>query len=409
MRILFIAEAVTLAHVGRPATLASALDSTQHEIVFACAEHHHSLIKRPGWTLRGLASIPSAQFLAALALGRPVYDTATLTQYVEDDLALLRAVRPDLVVGDFRLSLSVSARLAGVPYASISNAYWSPYARPRYTVPALPLTRLPLPLAQLLFQIGRPLAFAAHCLPLNRVRRRYGLSTLGYDLRRIYTDADQVLYADVPELLPTWPLPSNHHYLGPILWSPPVALPDWWHTLPEDRPLIYVTLGSSGQHGLLPTLVSALGDVAAIALIATAGARPESPLPGNIRVAEYLPGVEAARRARLVICNGGSPTTQQALAAGIPVLGIASNLDQFLNMHPIVTCGAGLLMRADRCSRRDLLHAIRSLLGAPHYRQRARDIQSILQRYPAEQRFRAWVTAQAHACPDAHTHSQEPA
>lgn len=47
----------------------------------------------------------------------------------------------------------------------------------------------------------------------------------------------------------------------------------------------------------------------------------------------YLPGNQAAARADLVVCNGGSPTTFQALSEGVPVLGIPGNLDQFLNMH----------------------------------------------------------------------------
>ena len=49
------------------------------------------------------------QFLAALAAGRPVYHAETLRSYVRDDLSLLESVDPDIVVGDFRLSLAVSA------------------------------------------------------------------------------------------------------------------------------------------------------------------------------------------------------------------------------------------------------------------------------------------------------------
>jgi UDP:flavonoid glycosyltransferase YjiC (YdhE family) len=56
---------------------------------------------------------------------------------------------------------------------------------------------LPIALADRLFKLVRPLAFALHCRPLNRVRRAYRMPSLGYDLRRIYTDADHVLYADI--------------------------------------------------------------------------------------------------------------------------------------------------------------------------------------------------------------------
>ena len=43
-----------------------------------------------------------------------------------------RLFQPDLVIGDFRLSLSVSARVAGVPYIAIANSWWSPFGRPRF-------------------------------------------------------------------------------------------------------------------------------------------------------------------------------------------------------------------------------------------------------------------------------------
>jgi len=96
---------------------------------------------------------------------------------------LLQAVQPDLVIGDFRLSLSVSARLQRTPYITVSNAYWSPWVRQHYTVPNLPLTGvLPIWLADPLFRLIRPLAFASHAVPLNRVRRRHGLPSLGSDL-----------------------------------------------------------------------------------------------------------------------------------------------------------------------------------------------------------------------------------
>ena len=348
-KILFIAEAVTLAHVGRGIALASTLDPERFDVHFACANGYDFCFKDSKFTRWSITSIPSAQFLQALAAGKPVYSEATLTRYVVEELGLLGAIKPDLIVGDFRLSLSISARLARIPYVSLSNAYWSPYVRPHYAVPNIPLTKvLPIHIANALFRMVRPMAFASHSLPLNRVRRKFGLPTLGWDVRRVYTDADYTLYMDVPELFPATAMPDNHAYLGPVIWSTPSAPPAWWYTLPQDRPIVYVTLGSSGQGLLLPLVLQALEALPVTVLAATAGNVKLGKVPANAYVADYLPGEEAARRSRLVICNGGSPTSQQALAAGVPVVGIASNLDQFLNMHGVAKAGAGVLLRADR-------------------------------------------------------------
>lgn len=365
-KILFVAEAVTLAHVGRVIALAGALDPQRYDVHVACAEGYDFCFTGTSFTRWTIRSMSSQQFLQALAQGKPVYDQATLEHYVEDDLALLEKVAPDLVVGDFRLSLSVSARVAKLPYVSLINAYWSPYAAPRYRVPDLPLTRfLPIALADPLFRAARPLAFALHARPLNHVRRKYGLPALGSDLRRIYTDADYTAYADIPDMFPAHAMPVEHSYIGAVTWSPPIAFPEWWNELPDDRPIVYVTLGSSGQGRLLPLVLEALGELPVTVVAATAGNVELASIPHNARVARFLPGEVAARRAALVICNGGSPTCHQALVAGVPVLGIAGNLDQFLNMDGVLRTGAGALLRADRLKVSDIQSASSRLLGAP--------------------------------------------
>lgn len=387
-KILFIAEAVTLAHVGRGLALAATLDPARYEVHFACADGYQRFFEGTDFIRWTIKSIPSEQFLQALAAGKPVYSEATLTSYVVEDLGLLGAIKPDLIVGDFRLSLSISARLAGVPYVSLTNAYWSPYVRPHYAVPNIPLTKiLPIHIANALFRMVRPVAFASHSLPLNRVRRKFGLPALGLDVRRVYTDADYTLYMDVPELFPAFNMPANHAYLGPVIWSTPIAAPSWWDTLPDDRPVIYVTLGSSGQGKLLPLVLAALADMPVTVLAATAGNITMNAIPANARVADYLPGEQAARRARLVICNGGSPTSQQALAAGVPVIGIASNLDQFLNMQGVAKAGAGVLLRADRFNGARLQKVVRAMLAESRTTEAAGRIAAAFSQHDAGRRF----------------------
>ena len=129
-RVLFVGEAVTLAHVARPIALARMLVGRGYRPIVAADPRFAALCPPGAWDTAEIRSIPTADFLRSLARGKPVYDLATLEGYVEDDLALLRAVRPAVVIGDFRISLAVSARLVGVPYINVSNAYWSPYARP---------------------------------------------------------------------------------------------------------------------------------------------------------------------------------------------------------------------------------------------------------------------------------------
>lgn len=395
-RVLMFAEAVTLAHVARPHVLAASLDPGRYEVCLAKDARFDALLGKQPYASRTIASIPSRQFLQALARGSPVYDAATLERYVREDLEVITRFDPDLVVGDFRLSLSVSCRLAGKPYLALGNAYWSPHAQPRYLVPDLPVLKwLPEPAGQLLFDLVRPLAFAHHCRPLNRVRRRHGLPGLGHDLRRIYTDADHVLYADLPELVPTHGLPPTHHYLGPILWEPQIALPDWWDGVPTKEPVVFVSLGSSGPVEFLPRLLDALSAVPVTLLVATAG-RCRLGSPGHARIfqADFLPAAQAIARSRLVICNGGSPMSYLALAGGCPVLGIPGNLDQLLNMHYLRTYGAGEIARPGRTPARRLRGLVADMLeAASPWAEAARRLQDLVQRRRAGEQFAALLNA----------------
>jgi UDP:flavonoid glycosyltransferase YjiC (YdhE family) len=114
-------------------------------------------------------------------------------------------------------------------------------------------------------------------------------------------------------------------------------------------------------------------------------------LPGNIHVADYLPGMKAAARADLVVCNGGSPTTQQALAAGVPVLGLPSNLDQHLNMRALERSGVGLLVRSEQASVARIKTAVVELLRMSVYKETAQKYAVLTAGVNTGERFRGLV------------------
>jgi UDP:flavonoid glycosyltransferase YjiC (YdhE family) len=377
-RILFMAEAVTLAHVVRPLALAQRLDAARYDVHFAVADNDLMQGKDFIFTSRTLhrhllESMPSTRFLRAIRTGSRLYDRATLERYVDSDLDVLRALQPDVVVGDLRLSLATSARLTGTPYVAITNAYWSP---------ALPAARMPRPdfargprlvraLGNRAARLALPLGLRWHARPLNQVRRSHGLDARG-EFRAAYTDADQVLYADHASLVPLPELPRHHHYLGPIPWSPPQTLPTWWEQVPPGPPVVYVALGSSGASAALPIILDDLSRLMVTVLVAgddpAAGGAPRGGIDAARRFsAPYLPGELAARRSRLVVCNGGSGSVYQALSAGVPVLGIAANMDQLLMMSHVERAGCGMLLRAGDLRPGAVLAAARRLLEEPAY------------------------------------------
>lgn len=400
-RVLFVAEALTLAQVVRLVSLARSLEPASYEVHFACRDFPDLLFDSLECERHPLFTVDKDFGLSRVEKGQRIYDSPTLVRYVESELELLSRVRPELVVGDFRLSLSVSVPRSKLPLATLINAYWSPYAvRAGFPVPDHPIVSLVGPeRAARYLDRALPKAFAHFAAPLDEVRKKFGLPEIGGLLEQLCF-GDFTLYPDVPELVPTRELPAEHCYLGPVSWSPRVPLPEWWDSLDPSLPTIYVTLGSSGAEHVLPSVFEALGSLHANVLFARAGRNghasraPELPAGANCRVfsGEFLPGDLAARRSALVISNGGASTSYQALAEGVPVLGIPYNLDQYLAMTAIEGASAGILLRAGSLTPKQVRDACVRLINSNELKRGALSVQAAFRGYDARDRFGALIS-----------------
>ncbi|MGY6276125.1 glycosyltransferase [Methylomonas sp. MgM2] len=361
--IVFFAEAVTLAHLARCVALANALFEQGYRVTLAADCPYDSLIGQLCFSKISLHSITPQIFSDRLAKALPLYTSADLVSYVDEDLKLFEMLKPDFVIGDFRLSLAISCRLANIPYASVTNAYWSPYADIDYPVPDLALTRIVgVRLAQRLFDLFRPAVFKFHTLAFNRACRKFGLMPLVCDLRELYTHADYTWYADLEGLVPMKAMPENHGFIGPVLWSVDVPLPEWWCNLPDDEPIVFVTLGSSGDSRLLPMILEVLASMPVTTVCVTAKKTIIKGVYSNIFVTEFLSAEAAVKKADIVICNGGSPMVYQSLAENKAIIGIPSNLDQHLMMSALVKAGKGIMVRAGQADSRSIRAAMNQAL-----------------------------------------------
>jgi UDP:flavonoid glycosyltransferase YjiC (YdhE family) len=392
-RILFVTENITLAQVVRLATLAAGLPRDEYEVHFACSDFDPLIFEGTAFQHWPLYTIDRERGFKALAKGERMYDVKTLERYVTDELRVLDEVKPAVVVGDFRLSLAVSAPLRGVHCGSLINAYWSPYAvREKWPVPDHPIVRLVgVERAEKYFPQALPKVFGHFAAPLNSVRKRHGLSefeTLSHQL----CFGDSVLYPDVPELCPlSSDAPASHHFLGAVQWSPRVAAPS---ALADDPtlPMVYVTLGSSGDVAALPTVLEGLEGLPIRGVLATAGRAAPARVPANFVVADYVPGELLASQALFVVTNGGSSTGYQALAAGVPVLGIPSNLDQYLAMQALERAGAGVTLRSGGLTRDQVRKAAVRLLDARAMKRAAEAAAVQFAAWNCHERFQNWLS-----------------
>ncbi|MEP6536692.1 MAG: nucleotide disphospho-sugar-binding domain-containing protein [Bryobacteraceae bacterium] len=381
-RLLFLAEGATMAHFVRLLCLADTLDIDKYDVHFYAparfANHLHGKLYSTGV----LSTMPGERFLGNIGNGRPAFPIDILRKYVQEDRALIQRLKPDLVIGDMRLSLPISSHLEGTRCAVMINAYWSPFTKRRSILPELPITRLiPPKFLGGVYRATESFAYGLHIGLINKLRKEFGIAPLPPDFRDLYTDGDSVLYADVPEFVPTTNLPPHHFYVGTCPWDPPAGKPAWWNQMVDDpKPKVFVSLGSSGPLRVLPALLRALAKLPVSVVISTSGREVPS-VPRVPYTAALLPFTETARQCAVVVSHGGSGGLYPAIAAGTPVLGIPSNADQHLSTAVLEENGAGLGVRVEEASEKRLEAALRQLLFDPAYKTSAQRWSEIFARY----------------------------
>ena len=229
-------------------------------------------------------------------------------------------------------------------------------------------------------------------MPMHSIRYAGSMACQprSYRLPHVFSEADHILYADLPQLVPTINPPSHHRYIGPVVWSFG-KLPYWWSSLRDNVRTAYVTMGTSGREDLARMVAHLLACMGWQVLLATADHEAVGGVRDGVFVANYLPDFLAANRASLVICNGGSASVYQALSAGTPVLGIPMILDQYLMMDYIRRFEAGEYIRAGMATADMVTRMVHLVVESQQYKTRAVQLRSQIFRYGTGERFQACV------------------
>ncbi|MCK6473809.1 MAG: hypothetical protein L6R28_18965 [Planctomycetes bacterium] len=379
-RVLFVGEGVTLAHVVRPLEMASQLDPAEFDVLFACDARYEGLVREKGLAHVALPCIDPADFKRRVYKAEALYTVDELRRQAGDDLRLLEAWRPQLVVGDFRLSLGISAERAGTPHIAFSNAHWSPSARLECPVPDHPLVGiLGVSVMKRLLPLASPWFFRRQLKAFNRVRAEHGLAPLGgRGAHEVFTRGTRTVYLDIPQLYGLGELSVTESFIGPVQWSPSARLPEAWAASCRRGPVVFAYPGSSGDALGTLHLVRAAAALGATVLLAGIKQPQRGDLPPKVLAADVIPAGPAACLADLVICNGGSPMVYHALSAGKPVLGVPVNLDQHFVMDAVSRHGAGRVLRPGQCRSKDASAVLRALLGDDAARQAAASLKTYI-------------------------------
>ena len=341
MKILFLSEAVSLAHVGRPLVLAKWAQGANHEVHFACSEEglKNTNATTLGFKTYPLFTIKSSLFYERVKKGKFFYRFEDLIKYVEEEKELIRQINPDLIVTDFRLSAPISSWLCNKPLLNLSNSHWSPNAECPFPAPNAGIFNwLPKSLREKFFSMIRPLAFKTFGKELNQTRSHYGLPEKS-DFRELYTDGTFNAYLDMPNFTTLEKLPKNHFFLGPVIWNPETK--EQKIDL-KDTNNIYISMGSTGNNKLIDPIIKSALKTNAFIIVSGVSTEEESKLINthpNLKnrslIKKLIDPASILPKCRLTICHGGSGTVYQSLSYGIPVLCFPTNPDQCLVSYAV--------------------------------------------------------------------------
>jgi UDP:flavonoid glycosyltransferase YjiC (YdhE family) len=191
--------------------------------------------------------------------------------------------------------------------------------------------------------------------------------------------ADAYMQLTVPSFEFPRDIPSSVHFIGALPIIPNQApLPAWAHELDGSRKVVLVTQGTLANHnfGLLiaPTL-AALANEPDLLVVVTAGGRPidaiPGPIPGNARLASYLPFEWMLPKVDVFVTNGGYGSVNQAMSFGIPLVTAGLTEDKADVNARVGWSGVGIDLATNEPTPQALREAIRTVLDKPNYRLRA--------------------------------------
>ncbi len=354
-------------HAFPPMASALALRDRGHEVTVRTGAASVEAIERLGLAAAPIdpriEAIPLEDWKARTPIGALLSACRTMDRraYYEipDMQAAIESERPDLVWVDTNSAgAGAAAEASGLPWAQFMPY---PHPLPARGVPSFgpgfapsdsPLARLrDAGLERFKELVFRPILGSA-----NAHRAGLGLPPLD-SINELLLLAPLLIQFSAPPFEYAREMPPNVRLVGPALWEPPAAEPEW--LAGEERPIVLVTASTEFQDDaeLIRCALEAFAG-RPYAVIATSSAHDpgDFEVPANARVERFLPHGPILRRAAAVISHGGMGTTQKALAAGVPVCAVPFMRDQFEVARRVEHCGGGTILRPKRL-RPDRLHA----------------------------------------------------
>jgi len=166
--------------------------------------------------------------------------------------------------------------------------------------------------------------------------------------------------------------------------------PAWLDKLADDRPVIYVTLGtvpSFDARSVFAAVIEGLrGEALELVVTVSRDFDPAAfgPQPANVHIERYVPQECVLAVADIAIGHGGPGSTVGALAHGLPVLVIPPDPPIFARVaEAVVTAGVGRRCPPSGLTPEAVQVEVAALLNEPQYRQAAQAVGAEIDAMPS--------------------------
>ncbi|XP_075985856.1 uncharacterized protein LOC142982985 [Anticarsia gemmatalis] len=231
------------------------------------------------------------------------------------------------------------------------------------------------------------------------LRKNFGPNTPGVE--ELSKNVDMLLLNSNPVFEGIRPVPPSVVYMGGLHQNPVKPLPeDLKKYLDSSKNgVIYVSFGTNVDSTLLPaervqTLVRVFSKLPYDVLFKW----DNENLPGrtdNIRISKWLPQSDLLRhpKVKLFITQGGLQSTDEAITAGVPLIGIPMLADQWFNVEKYVHHGIGIQLDLETLTEEQLTNAISTIVGGDKYRKNVIKLRELMTDQPMKPLERAvWWT-----------------
>jgi len=332
------------AHYLRCLVLAGKFDARAYTVLFVQSPQYDKYVEERGYKTFRCEHFEADHVMDCAKdfdfswLNRSVLEKIMLSQ-----VQAIREYKADIVIGDMSPSLKMAAEITGVKFISVLNGYMSKYYTFTRGVSKSMfgygfMKKLPETMSDRITDFAESIAFRYIHLPFRRIRQKYGLRPVTNYLSEL--EGDETILCDYEYLFPQHQLPAHYQIAGPLIYHPDQSEELWLADLDENKAVIVVCMGSTGDW----QKVSFLNDpyYSRYSIIA-AGDKTRVLSAPHIISKNFVNLSEVLKNADLMICHGGNGTMYNGIVNGVFMFCIPSNFEQEWNISAMERNGHGKL------------------------------------------------------------------